>query len=154
MSLANWLPFCVCWRFKFSALNSRLWPNHGQGNFTHWSRLSFCRRHFQRNGIELLRFKQNFTETSPLGSNWQYARIISDNDLAPNRREAIIKTMMTQFSDAYNGLTHWDRDKMYAISQTTFSSVFSWMGIFWFRLKFHWSLFPRAQLTIFQHWFR
>ena len=25
---------------------------------------------------------------------------------------------------------------------------------FQFRLKFHWSLFPRVQLTIFQHWFR
>ena len=23
-----------------------------------------------------------------------------------------------------------------------------------FRLRFHWSLFPRVQLTIFQHWFR
>ena len=51
-------------------------------------------------------------------------------------------------------LTHWGRDKMDAISQTTFSSGFSWMKIFEFRLKFHWSLFLRVQLTIFQHWFR
>ena len=51
-------------------------------------------------------------------------------------------------------LTHWGRDKMDAISQTTFSSAFSWMKIFEFWLKFHWSLFPRVQLTIFQHWFR
>ena len=28
------------------------------------------------------------------------------------------------------------------------------MKMFEFRLKFHWSLFPRVQLTIFQHWFR
>ena len=28
------------------------------------------------------------------------------------------------------------------------------MEIYEFRLKFHWSLFPIAQLTIFQHWFR
>ena len=46
-------------------------------------------------------------------------------------------------------LTHWGRDKMNNISQTTFS-----MKMFEFRLKFHWSLFPRVQLTIFQHWFR
>ena len=51
-------------------------------------------------------------------------------------------------------LTHWGRDKMDAISQTTFSSAFSWKKIFEFRLKFHWSLFLRVQLTLFQHWFR
>ena len=53
-----------------------------------------------------------------------------------------------------NVLTHWGRDKIDAISQTTFSNTFSWMKIFEFRLKFHWSLFPRVRLTIFQHWFR
>ena len=46
------------------------------------------------------------------------------------------------------GLTHWGRDKMDVISQTTFSSAFSWMKMFEFRLKFHWSLFLRIQLTI------
>ena len=51
-------------------------------------------------------------------------------------------------------LTHRGRDKMDAISQTTFSSTFSWMKTFEFRLKFHWSLFLRVELTIFQHWFR
>ena len=38
-------------------------------------------------------------------------------------------------------LTLWDRDKMDAISQTTISNAFSWMKMFWFRLKFHWSVF-------------
>ena len=51
-------------------------------------------------------------------------------------------------------LTRWGRERMTAISQTTFSDAFSWMKIFEFRLKFHWSLFPRVQLTIVQHWFR
>ena len=54
----------------------------------------------------------------------------------------------------FEPLTHWDRDKMDAISQTIFWSAFSWMKMFEFRLKFHWSLFLRVQLTIFQHWFR
>ena len=44
-------------------------------------------------------------------------------------------------------LTHWGRDNMDAISQTTFSSALSWMKMFEFRLKFHWSLFLRVQLT-------
>ena len=51
-------------------------------------------------------------------------------------------------------LPHWGRDKMDVISQRTFSTAFSWMKMFEFRLQFHWNLFPRVQLTIFQHWFR
>ena len=54
----------------------------------------------------------------------------------------------------WSGLTHWGRERMAAILQTTFSNALSWMIIYEFRLKFHWSLFPRFQLTIFQHWFR
>ena len=33
-------------------------------------------------------------------------------------------------------LSHWGRDQMDAISQTTFSSAFSWMKMYEFRLKF------------------
>ena len=36
-------------------------------------------------------------------------------------------------------LTHCDRDKMAAISQTTLWNAFSWMKMQGFRLKFHWS---------------
>ena len=50
-------------------------------------------------------------------------------------------------------LTHWGRDKMAAIIQT-FSNGFSWMKMYQFRLKFHWSLFLGVQLLIFQHRFR
>ena len=51
-------------------------------------------------------------------------------------------------------LTHWGWDKMVANYLTTFSYTFSWMNIYKFRLRFHWSLFPRVQLTIFHHWFK
>ena len=51
-------------------------------------------------------------------------------------------------------LTHWGRDKMAAIFQTTFSNAFSRMKMYEFRLRFHWILFLRFELTIFQHWFR
>ena len=51
-------------------------------------------------------------------------------------------------------LTHWGRDKMAAIFQTMFSNAFSWMKMHELRLRFHWRLFRRVQLTIFQHWFR
>ena len=46
-------------------------------------------------------------------------------------------------------LSHWGREKMAAIFQTTFSNAFSWMKMYKFRLRFHWSLFNN-----FQHWFR
>ena len=49
-------------------------------------------------------------------------------------------------------LTLWGRDKWTPF--TTFSNGFSRMKMFEFRLKFHWRLFLRFQLTIFQHWFR
>ena len=55
---------------------------------------------------------------------------------------------------SYAWLTHWGRDKMDSISQTTFSNVFSSMKMYGFRLTFHWNLFLGVQLTIFQHWFR
>ena len=42
---------------------------------------------------------------------------------------------------------------MTTISQTTFSNAFSWMKMFEFAWNFHRCLFPRAQLTISQHWF-
>ena len=51
-------------------------------------------------------------------------------------------------------LTYWGRDKMAASLQTIFSNAFSWMKIYEFLLRFHWSLFLRVQLTIFHHWFR
>ena len=48
-------------------------------------------------------------------------------------------------------LTHWGRDKMAAIFQTTFSNAFSRMMICEYRLKFYWSWFLGVQLTISQH---
>ena len=53
-----------------------------------------------------------------------------------------------------SGSTHWGRDEIAAISQTTFSNTFSWKKMHEFRLRFHWSLFLRVHLIIFQHWFR
>ena len=48
----------------------------------------------------------------------------------------------------------WGRDKMAAILQTTFSSVFSGMKIYEFRLRFYLNLLLRVQLTIFHYYFR
>ena len=40
---------------------------------------------------------------------------------------------------------------MATIFQTIFANAFSWMKMYKFRLRFHWSLFRRVPLTIFQH---
>ena len=45
-------------------------------------------------------------------------------------------------------------DKMSAISQTTFSNVFSWMKRFVFWFEFHWKSFLGVQLSKSQHWLR
>ena len=60
-----------------------------------------------------------------------------------------------RFSNSSNNhkLTHWGQDQTGTMLQTI-SNIFSWMKMLEFRLKFHWSLFSRVQLTIFQHWFR
>ena len=47
--------------------------------------------------------------------------------------------------------THSNRDKMAVIYLTTFSNQFSWMKMYKFWLRFHWSFFPRVQLTIYEH---
>ena len=75
---------------------------------------------------------------------------------APITRTCCTRVTVTNCASMKRGLslTHWGRDEMNNISQTTFSNVFSSMKMFEFRLKFHWSLFPRIQLTIFHHWFR
>ena len=49
-------------------------------------------------------------------------------------------------------LTHWGRDNMAAIFQTTFSFTFSWIKMFEFRIRFHWNSFLRVKLAILQHW--
>ena len=43
-------------------------------------------------------------------------------------------------------LTHWGRDWIDAIFQTTFSNGFSGIKMFEFQLIFHWNLLPRVQL--------
>ena len=98
------------------------------------------------------------------GSNWQWISIGLSNELIPSGKlQAISRTnVFDQFlwqhmaSPWTTVLTHWGWYEIAAILQTTFWNGFSWMTMYWLRLKFHWtcwSLFPRAQLTIFQHWF-
>ena len=89
--------------------------------------------------------RQTQATTIPEGQNWP--RIKTDGYF-------IGLCYVTAVFSYWPMLTHWGRDKMNAISQTTFSNAFSSMKMFEFWLKFHCSLFLRVKLTIFQHWFR
>ena len=50
-------------------------------------------------------------------------------------------------------LTYWGLNKTNNILHARFSNAFSWIKLIVFQLKFHWSLSPRIQMTINQHWF-
>ena len=45
---------------------------------------------------------------------------------------------------------HPPLDKMAAILADDISNAFPWIKLYEFRLKFHWSLFPKVQIRIFQ----
>ena len=47
-----------------------------------------------------------------------------------------------------------EQNKMATISQTIYSDAFSWMKSFVVWSKFHWGVFLKVQLAIYQHWFR
>ena len=67
-------------------------------------------------------------------------------------RTSLVCRLSASFLTAYS--IHWGRNKMAAIPQTTFSYAFSWLKVYEFHLRFHWSLFLWFDLTISQHWFR
>ena len=84
--------------------------------------------------------------------NFQWEKFLM-TALIWDKNSSTVYNLMQAFSKPCT-LTHWGRERMAAISQTTFSNAFSWKKIYEFRLKLHWSLFPRVQLTIFQYWSR
>ena len=67
---------------------------------------------------------------------------------------SIFFTVPFDYTRHYLTHSHWCRDKMVAISQTTFTNAFSWIKSYEFRLRFHWSVFLRFWLAMLQHWFR
>ena len=97
-----------------------------------------------------------FSECDPCGFPWATITVHGEGatrhvaTTTPRRED----TWHRYGRDIIRAFSHWGRDKMDAISQTTVSIAFSWMKMLEWRLNFHGSLFLRGQLTIFQHWFR
>ena len=93
----------------------------------------------------------NYKNISLNENSWIVIKIIS---LVPIGNKPLSKKLWSSAPTHTGGFSHWGRDKIDAIFQTTFSNTFSWMTVYELRLKFHWNLFVRVQSTIVRHWFR
>ena len=105
-------------------------------------------------------FHLNFTYFFPKGPN-DYKSLVQVMAWRQRSDKPLLESMMTLWTDWYcypvlmkQHINTLRPRQMAAIFQTTFSNAFSWMKMNEFRLRFHWNLFPRVKLTIFQHWFR
>ena len=85
---------------------------------------------------------------------WDVCLYIYITEYVGSLRDSLLWRAPRLSTTTNNSLTHLPLDKMAAISQTIFSDVFSRMKKIVFRFKFHWSVFPRAQLKISWHLFR
>ena len=103
-------------------------------------------------GATVLMYKKTtFTWTGQFG--W---KVLLKNDVTSF--ESLLPAIRSDTAEGRAGkrcyLTHWGREKMATIFLTTYSNASSWMKMYEFWLRFHWSLFLSVKLTTFQHWFR
>ena len=83
-----------CWRQKTYFLFKYQWPKQMVAVLlTFWNAFSWMTICYD--------IDSNFTEICPQESHWQLASIDSDNWSAPNRRQAIISTIVGFFINAY-----------------------------------------------------
>ena len=99
-------------------------------------------------------------KTFPFDDVIMYCTFFTETEIL-DVQEPLMEDCCTVYCDGYSEekvqvdiLVNSPLDKMASVSQTVFSDAFLWMKSFVFRLKFHWSLFLRVQLTITHHWFR
>ena len=100
------------------------------------------------------RKKKMFLCLQPLQYFYWLENVSSWNDISQHYFEALNVTGYTWgilVKMIFNTLRS---RQMATIFQIIYSNEFSWMKLYEFQLKFHWILFLRVQLTIFQHWLR
>ena len=112
-------------------------------NHIHWFLLNYWLIHCQECFVKWQSMFVNSLWKFNLMSHWFPEGLIACTDFPINTHDGV----QWPIYPCGFPLTHWGRDKMDAILQTTCSSAFSWMKMFKFRLKFHWSLFLKVQLT-------
>ena len=92
---------------------------------------------------------QKYDNHCPRDSHWVIivdtdGLVLKHQDISIPKAESWI---CLQAFPVVNGLTHWGQDKM-ATNFLAISNAFSWMEIYKFRLKFHWSLLLGVQLIM------
>ena len=135
------LHFCTC---------------HNRTVITSWAKfaaISSLKSGSQQNEFPL-NLNYNWTCVGEKCTNMALCSIAVANGFLDYLSIIMLATILRHKSPVRCHLTHWGRNKMDAILQTTFWSAFSWIKMFEFWIRFHWSLFLRVLLTIIQHWFR
>ena len=114
------------------------------------------RNQLQWNLIEIQNFSFTKMHWKMSSAKWRPFCPGEDELISPGAKPsaAVVYTPGLPYKPCSILLSHWGRDEMADIFQTTFINGFSWMKLYEFWLKFHWSLFLGVQSTIFQHWFR
>ena len=97
---------------------------------------------FPRYGIPMLKIR------------WSWDRLIFEMGIPILARRHLYIEMAPQACSLFTHWTNWGRNKMSAILQLPFSNEFSWINMYEFRLRIHWSLFLRLEWTKLRHWFR
>ena len=134
-------------------------------SLTHWGRVT----HICASKLTIIGSDNGLSPGRRQAIIWTNAGILLIGPLEANFSEIWIEILICSFKKmrlkvssakwrpycfGLNVLTHWGRDKMTAILQTTVSKTFSRIKMHEFRLKFHWILFLKVQLIKFQHWCR
>ena len=101
----------------------------------------------------------NLAQKTTVWYPWRHYRLYEITarvlcDLIPDLLQLYLCAFPFWIRWLFQCLTHWGRDQIDAFSQTTFSNAFSRMKMNEFLIGFHWSLFLRLELIIFQYWFR
>ena len=131
--------FCSVILFVCTALNATglCYIPHGQDD-NRWKILSFPKLTFNTRAIPR---SAGCHYTEPLAVAW----------MRPDSCDA--RNAITRAYHTGTASTHWGPDKMSAVLQTL-SNPFCCIRSVAFRLQFRWNLFHRAQLKLYQPWFR
>ena len=124
---------------------------------THFTTIQW--RHNERDGVSnhhpnhcLLNhlFGRRSKKTSKLRVTGLCAGNSSGTSEFPAQRASYVENVSIWWRHHEHGLTltHWGRDKMAAISQTTFSNAFSWIKTYEFVWMYEHSLDPFAALVL------
>ena len=122
--------------------------NNGHPIAQQWA---WCMVEYQLIQTIILRAKCK-TAVIPVYQQWSYCSLaLSHRYMLFLCNSYAVWPILLYFNTA---LTHSNQDKLAAIFHTINSNTFSLMMMYEICLSFHWSLFLKLEITVFQHWLR